>query len=33
MRAKFEALCRQAQNDICEEIEALDGEGKVIPQT
>lgn len=29
MRAKFEALCRKAQNDICETIEELDGEGKV----
>lgn len=29
MRAKFEALCRKAQNDICKTIEELDGEGKV----
>lgn len=29
MRSKFEALCRQAQNDICKQIEELDGEGKV----
>lgn len=29
MRSKFEALCRKAQNDICERIEELDGEGKV----
>ncbi|CAM9329730.1 unnamed protein product [Sphacelaria rigidula] len=28
MRAKFEALCRSAQNDICKRIEELDGEGK-----
>lgn len=30
MRSKFEALCRKAQNDICKQIEALDGEGKVM---
>lgn len=29
MRSKFEALCRKAQNDICKQIEELDGEGKV----
>ena len=29
MRSKFEALCRQAQNDICKQIEELDGEGTV----
>ncbi|CAM9150058.1 unnamed protein product [Hapterophycus canaliculatus] len=28
MRSKFEALCRKAQNDICKQIEELDGEGK-----
>eukprot|EP00904_Undaria_pinnatifida_P005687 jgi/Undpi1/2248/HiC_scaffold_12.g05634.m1 len=27
MRSKFEALCRKAQNDICKQIEELDGEG------
>lgn len=31
MRSKFEALCRQAQNDICKQIEELDGEAKVRP--
>lgn len=31
MRSKFEALCRQAQNDICKQIEELDGEGTVRP--
>lgn len=29
MRAKFEALCRKAQNDICKGIEEVDGEAKV----
>lgn len=29
MRAKFEALCRKAQDEICTKIEELDGEGKV----
>ena len=29
MRAKFEALCRKAQNDICKRIEEVDGEAKV----
>ncbi|CAM9751067.1 unnamed protein product [Ascophyllum nodosum] len=28
MRAKFEALCRKAQNDICKRIEEVDGEAK-----
>ena len=28
MRRKFEALCRNAQNDICSAIEKLDGRGK-----
>ena len=31
MRSKFEALCRKAQNDICKQIEELDGEGTVRP--
>jgi len=28
MRRRFEAMCREAQNAICAEIEALDGKGK-----
>ena len=28
MRRKFEAMCRNAQNDICKAIEELDGGGK-----
>lgn len=28
MRRKFEAMCREAQNEICKAIEDLDGEGK-----
>lgn len=32
MRAKFEALCRKAQDEICKQIEELDGEGKVKPK-
>ena len=25
MRAKFEKMCREAQNKICKEVEAMDG--------
>lgn len=28
MRRRFEAMCRAAQDDICKQIEALDGKGK-----